>query len=77
MAGIPGCIGGNRWRHNSPHGQQGEGGSAKSYPKYTAHMYSIQGKIDPGMGKKHAIRIALPQRWQNSVCNSYPYHGNR
>jgi hypothetical protein len=34
---------------------------------YTAQMFSIQAKIDPGMGKKHAIRIALPRRWQNSV----------
>src|SRR5256884_9524977 len=33
MAGIPGCIGGNGWRHTSPHGQQGENGQARSCPQ--------------------------------------------
>src|SRR5262245_7540746 len=30
LAGIPGCVGGNRWCHNSPHGQQGNDGDARS-----------------------------------------------
>src|SRR5262252_1837619 len=29
-AGIPGCVGSNRWRHTSPHGQQGEKENARS-----------------------------------------------
>src|SRR5205823_6314040 len=33
LAGIPGCIGGNGWRHTSPHGQQGENGQARSCPQ--------------------------------------------
>src|SRR5437879_6832078 len=30
---IPGCVGGNGWRHTSPHGQQGENGQARSCPQ--------------------------------------------
>src|SRR5215510_2139970 len=29
-AGIPRCVSGHGWRHTSPHGQQGEKGSARS-----------------------------------------------
>src|SRR5262245_27106828 len=32
IAGITRCVGGNRWRHTSPHRQQGEEGSARSCP---------------------------------------------
>src|SRR5262249_47499210 len=32
IAGITRRVGGNRWRHNSPHRQQGEDGSARSCP---------------------------------------------
>src|SRR5919201_4799039 len=32
-AGIPRCVGGNGWRQTSPHGQQGEKGSARSCPQ--------------------------------------------
>src|SRR5262249_40472072 len=28
MTGIPGCVGGHRWCHNSPHDQEGSKGSA-------------------------------------------------
>ena len=31
-AGIPGCVGGNGWRHTNPHRQQGENGNARSCP---------------------------------------------
>src|SRR6266571_7019353 len=44
-AGIPRCVGGHRWRHTSPHEQQGEEGSARSclqlycsYVQYTSKM---------------------------------------
>src|SRR5262245_3189163 len=44
-AGIPRCIGGYCWRHTSPHGQQGEKGSARSclqlyysFVQYTSKM---------------------------------------
>src|SRR5919204_1232307 len=33
MTGIPRCVGGHRWRHTSPHGQQGENGNARSCPQ--------------------------------------------
>src|SRR5215510_995207 len=45
-AGIPRCIGGHRWRHTSPHGQQGENGSTRrchliycSNVQYTSKMF--------------------------------------
>src|SRR5438093_11956073 len=45
LAGIPGCVGGNRWRHNSPYGQQGVDRRARhclqlycSFVQYTSKM---------------------------------------
>src|SRR6266568_5642051 len=46
MAGIPGCVGSNGWRHTSPHGQQRENGRARSclqlycsFVQYTSKMF--------------------------------------
>src|ERR671924_2107714 len=50
LARIPGCVGGNGWRHTSPHEQQGENGSTRSYPQlycsfvqYSSEMLSRRG----------------------------------
>src|SRR5262249_19321946 len=64
-AGISGCIGGNRWRHKSPHGQQGEDGSARSCPQlycsfvqYASEMFSRRGGGNTGT-HHHAAAATL------------------
>ena len=64
-AGISGCVGSHRWRHTSPHGQQGEKGHAISYPSILLICSVYKQKIDQGMRRKHAGCTALPQQ---SLC---------
>src|SRR5438128_3965147 len=82
MAGIPGCVGGNRWRHTSPHGQQGENGSARSCPQlYCSFVQYTSKKLTwrwggntryaPPCGGAPTV-LSVRQR-QNSLCFSYTY----
>src|SRR6516165_8605667 len=54
-AGIPRCVGGHRWCHTSPHGQQGESGSARRRLQlYCSFVQYTSKKVDEGMRRKHA-----------------------
>src|SRR5215813_2751502 len=60
-AGIPRCVGGHRWCHTSPHGQQGESGSARSCLQlYCSFEQYTSKKVDEGMRRKHAGHTTLP-----------------
>src|SRR5262249_34048820 len=51
-AGIPRCVGGNGWRHTSPHGQQGENGRARSCPQiYCSFVQYTSKKLIRGWGR--------------------------
>src|SRR5215472_12714245 len=58
-AGIPRCVGGNGWRHTSPHGQQGENGRARSCPQlYCSFVQYTSKKLIRGWGRN--MRYASP-----------------
>jgi hypothetical protein len=80
-AGIPRCVSGNRWRHTSPHRQQGENGRARSCPPiYCLFVQYTSKKLARGCGgnrrdaplcrSSHAA-LSARWRWQNSVCFSF------
>src|SRR4030095_15319870 len=73
-AGIPRCVGGHRWCHTSPHGQQGESGSARRCPQlYCSFVQYTSKKVDEGMRRKYAGYTTLPPP---SLCVSrYPHGG--
>src|SRR5215831_18117154 len=80
LARIPGCIGGNGWRHTSPHGQQGENGQARSCPQlYCSYVQYTSKKLPWGWGGntwdagscRGSHAACATRRWQNSVWNSY------
>ena len=57
LAGIPGCVGGNRWRYNSPHGQQGEKGSARNCPQLYCSFVQYTSKMLPqDVGETRSMR---------------------
>src|SRR5262249_25734324 len=60
-AGLPRCVGGHRWCHTSPHGQQGESGSARRRLQlYCSFVQYTSKKVDEGMRRKHAGYTPLP-----------------
>src|SRR3989442_9000420 len=81
MAGIPGCVGGNRWRHTSPHGQEGENGSARSCPQLYCSFVQYTSKNltrecggnmrDAPLYRSSHSALSARWRWQNIVCFSY------
>ena len=62
MAGIPGCIGSNGWRHTSPHGQQGEDGRVRG--GLQIHCSNVQ------YTSKNSIR-----GWGRNTRYAVPCHG--
>src|SRR5262249_53122414 len=61
IAGITRCVGGNRWRHDSPHRQQGEDGSARSCPPiYCSNVQCTSKKLTRECGGN--MRGASPCR---------------
>ncbi len=61
-AGISGCVGSHRWRHTSPHGQQGEKGHAISYPSILLICSVYKQNVTLELWRKHAGRTAVPQQ---------------
>ena len=60
VTGIPGCVGGNGWRHNSPHIQEGRDGSARNCPPNILLICSLyKQNVAPGMWWKHVRRTVL------------------
>src|SRR5262245_50335830 len=45
LAGIPGCVGGNRWRHTNPRRQQGGDGSTRSRPQLYCSFVQYASKM--------------------------------
>src|SRR5262245_53872196 len=73
LAGIPGCIGGNRWRHNSPHGQQGEDGSARNCPQlYCSFVQYTSKNLIRGWGRN--TRYVSPCRGGGKRAFKIPIH---
>src|SRR5215831_12310403 len=81
-ARIPRCVGGHRWRHTSPHGQQGERAEVPEVAfNYTAHLFSIQAKKltreyggnmwDTPLCRRRHSALSAQWRWQKCVCFSY------
>src|SRR5215471_4189421 len=69
LAGIPRCVGGNRWRHTSPHGQEGEDGRARicpllycTYVQYTSKMFGWGKKETSGMHR--VVRAAAGAKYR-------------
>src|SRR5262245_51844787 len=61
IAGITRRVGGNRWRHNSPHRQQGEDESARSCPPiYCSNVQYTSKKLTRECGGN--MRDASPCR---------------
>src|SRR5205085_5433038 len=61
MARIPGCVGGNGWRYTSPHGQQGENGSARSCPQlYCSFVQHTSQMLTWECGERHGTHRLAP-----------------
>src|SRR5215831_10664132 len=52
LAGISGCVGGNGWRHTSPHVQVGSNGSARiCHQLYCSFVQYTSKKLIRGWGR--------------------------
>src|SRR5215470_14668381 len=66
-AGIPRCVGSNRWRHTSPHVQVGSNGSARScHQLYCSFVQYTSKKLTRECGRN--MRDASPCCCSHSVC---------
>ena len=93
IAGITRCIGGNRWRHNSPHGQQGMDRRTRSCPSiYCSNVQYTRKKLTRECGgnmrdaspcraaavTKRAFGIPIHLQWAGAVAwLPAPYVGLR
>src|SRR5262249_10593485 len=75
-AGIPRYVGGHRWRHTSPHGQQGEKGNARSclpiYCSFVQYTSKIFGWREEG-NKRYAPRC--PCGASGKIAFVFPIRG--
>src|SRR5215510_9727751 len=63
LAGIPGCVGGNRWRHTNPRRQQGVDGRTRSYPQLYCSFVQYASKMlcrrcGGNTGTHHHVAVA-------------------
>src|SRR5215813_6922300 len=76
IAGITRRVGGNRWRHNSPHRQQGEDGSTRSCLSiYCSNVQYTSKKLTRECGRN--MRDASPCRAAAVAKSAFgiPIHG--